>query len=85
MSYAMLRSGWQMSSGDGGSYVTTPKDIIKAQRCHRGLETRAPRESDENMFCTTRVFFPFLPFLPTSSPRACSVPGLVPAWLWVLA
>lgn len=27
------------------SYVTTPKDIIKARKCHRGLETRAPRES----------------------------------------
>lgn len=40
-----------MSLGGGGSYVTTPKDIITAQKYHRGLETRGTQgEREENTY-----------------------------------
>lgn len=32
MSHATLRDCWQMFVGAGGSWVTIPKDIIKAQK-----------------------------------------------------
>lgn len=79
-----------MSLGGGGSYVTTPKDIITAQKYHRGLETRGTQgEREENMYNMCLLSLP--PLLSHLLPLgllcaeagaslalgACSVPPLV--------
>lgn len=70
----------------GGALSQPPKDIIKARKCHWGLETRALGESVlQTCFVQHIFYFPFPPSSPTSSPRPalCHCRAGVARWLSV--
>lgn len=67
-----------MSAGGGGSSVTTSKDIIKAWKCHWGLETRALGESVLQTCFVQYMSSPFPSFSPLPPPPL----GLLCATVW---